>query len=196
MELIEARRIVDGAIAAELAGDDGGRTMGLSELAGASVGVSLEVAAALSGGTVTERRVGAFLLRQVWENQRPLGSVELSRALLSEEDEPAVIAPLLWNVGSSGLPERLHDVLKYLDHPSELVRYAVSDSISSFTPDGRARDALMRLAGDSDQDVRWSAVFELGAWLYDSGDPNITELLTLIAALATSESCSRTRQMG
>ena len=51
-----------------------------------------------------------------------------------------------------------------------------------FFPDARAAAGLVSLAQDVDDDVRWSAVFELGAWIREVDDDQIPRLLTEIAS--------------
>jgi hypothetical protein len=54
-------------------------------------------------------------------------------------------------------------------HDDNIVRFPVPDALSNCAPCFAAIEkTMMQLSADPSPDVRWSATFELGAWLQDS----------------------------
>jgi HEAT repeat protein len=183
LELTRARRLASTALAVELEGDIESRTRELSHLI-ENVGPveASEIALGLASGLPAERSLSAHLLRQVCE-VAPSGRVNQQiLEMLADERDPAVVAPLVAALGWTRQSGFLPCVLGYLLDPSSLVRHAVSCSLPMFFPDARAAAGLVSLAQDVDDDVRWSAVFELGAWIREVDDDQIPRLLTEIAS--------------
>jgi hypothetical protein len=140
------------------------------------------------------RAVGVSLLRSKMPSERILGS-RMLRELKSErdsnasliaeqlrvEDQNSVTVWLLYALAFLHVQSTLPIVLEFANHESPEVREAVPDAISgcsgeSLPPSGR--DALLLLAVDANDQVRFSAVFELGRW-WTSGlvDPQIHKAL-------------------
>src|SRR5262249_23059166 len=63
-------------------------------------------------------------------------------------------------------PGAVPDLKRLAEHSAGAVRFGVADALSSSAPSFRdVGDTLIALSDDPDRDVRWSAVFELAAWL-------------------------------
>lgn len=191
MELIEARRLAAVAFAAELEGDSESRTLELSRLISDEGPARVaDMAACLGRSLASERSLAGHALRQIYEVAPSDNVVHQILEILDGEREPAVVAPFLtalgWvcrtePVGSAWRSEISAKLLEYEADPSPLVRYAVSDVLSSFAPGASASAGLARLARDEDEDVRWSAVFELSAWISEIPDVQISALLAEIS---------------
>ena len=178
MELDEARRLVSRAFSAELEGDSDARTRELTELiASESTDRVFEAARCLAGALPVERAVSAHVLRQLYEVSQDVRVVEQVVAMLGAESEPTVVAPLLTALGWTGLSAYLPVLLEYRADGSEIVRHAVSDVLGRFAPSPRAVAALIELAADNDADIRWSAVYELGAWIREINSDEIVSVL-------------------
>lgn len=72
------------------------------------------------------------------------------------------------------------------------VRFPVPDALSRCAPRFEAIETtLMQLSSDPDPDVRWSAAFELGAWLEDTDNlttaAELNRTLSRLQALAKSD---------
>lgn len=104
----------------------------------------------------------------------------LLRCLAVEEDTEL----LEWEISALGnqrSPEALPALLNLRAHPAAPVRDAVAGAISASQAanlDAPSIRALTELAGDSDAEVRFSAVFELAVW-FEAG----SEELRVVAAL-------------
>jgi HEAT repeat protein len=113
-----------------------------------------------------ERILGTRMIRELpapWASKA--GSEILDR--LDGEQDADVSAWFIRALGFLGATPALDDVLAFTDHQSAAVREAVADAISGCSADdlsGAAQNALIALARDSDAEVRFSAVFELGSW--------------------------------
>lgn len=183
-ELAQARELAARAFAAELAGNIEERTRAIGALIAAEPAeVVSGVAGLLGRESPKERSLAAHMFGQMCEVSAGENVVEELLSMLDDETDPEVVAPLLTALGHSRRVGVLGRVLSYLHHPSSDVRYAVSDAIPKFAPDLRVAAALVELAHDSDPDVRWSAVFELGSWLTETDDTAIAEELARIAKL-------------
>jgi hypothetical protein len=126
------------------------------------------------------RAVGVSLLRSKMPSERILGS-RMLRELKSERDSNAsLIAEQLRVEDQNSVTVWLLYALAFLHVQSTLpivLEFAISGcSGESLPPSGR--DALLLLAVDANDQVRFSAVFELGRW-WTSGlvDPQIHKAL-------------------
>jgi HEAT repeat protein len=99
---------------------------------------------------------------------------------LSDETEPEVIGWLVTALGYTR-DQRSLPVLKVLStHPSSTVRFQVPEAVSMCAEGGfePVYQTLLGLSFDADLEVRWSAVFELGAWLRETKDERIVTRLS------------------
>jgi HEAT repeat protein len=124
------------------------------------------------------RILGVRLLREIKQYSEAI-TIELGRMLAHERD-PDVI---YWVVGAFGFlkSDSVADQLRALvSHPNTGVRYNVATALancaSSEIP-ADSMDALLALAGDPNAEVRFSAVFELGAWWKINHNPRIGSAL-------------------
>lgn len=126
----------------------------------------------LRSGHTAERELAARLLVQA---RLPGAAVvgEVRRALGDEED-PEVIRWLVAALQYAREPAALAELRRLARHPDGRVRYGVPDALSGCAERfGDVADTLIELSKDDDRDVRWSATFELVAWLTDK-PPRIT----------------------
>jgi hypothetical protein len=118
----------------------------------------------------SRRILGTRLVREIRDD--PAVSDALTSALRAETDRE-VVGWILAAFGVIGSDTVTDLVLPYADHPDAWVRYYATEALSHCKVlDPRSSAALMRL-GDEDDDVRFSAVFELGVWLREIGGPQI-----------------------
>lgn len=98
-----------------------------------------------------------------------------ARAALAVEGEPNVLSWLVWALGDSRSREVLPDLRVLASHPSAEVRFPVPDALSMCAEGvfDLVAEALLELSRDVDDDVRWSAIFELAAWRVDTTDDRI-----------------------
>lgn len=113
-----------------------------------------------------ERELGARLLGSETLSGGAVRA-EVDAALTSVID-PEVIRWLVGALGKTRDPDSLPMILRFVVHPQAQVRFMVPDALDACaTHFSQVAETLFVLAGDRDRDVRWSAVFELAAWLDD-----------------------------
>lgn len=123
-------------------------------------------------GDVAQRQLHARILASA---AMPAGR-RVSEVLetLVEESEPRVIRWLVFALRNAASRPALPGLLDLARHPSPDVRFPVPDTLSACAERlGDIDDALLRLSHDVDADVRWSTVFELGAWWSEVRDPRL-----------------------
>lgn len=192
MELAEARRLSALAFAAELEVDGDARTVALGDLISREpFDRAFEVAQRLSAALPSERAVAAHLLRQLYEVRPQPSIVAAIVEMIDNERDPTVVAPLITALSWTRQLDHLPVVLRYKADKSELVRWAVSDGLSCFAPDQRAASALVDLAHDIDTDVRWSAVYEIGAWV---SEMRLDEMVSVLSEAAEHDPDKEVRE--
>jgi len=120
----------------------------------------------LRSGRLEERELAARLLVQA----RLPGAavVDEVRLALRDERDPQVIRWLVAALQYAREPAGLAELRRLARHPDARVRFGVPDALSSCAERfGDVADTLVELSKDGDRDVRWSATFELVAWLDD-----------------------------
>lgn len=124
----------------------------------------------LRAGGLPDRELAARLLAH-GHLHFDLVTAAVYRALESET-EPQVIAWLVWALAFAADPSSL-TVLKLLSkHPDAEVRFPVPDAFSACAREfSEIADHMITLSRDGDRDVRWSAAFELAAWLDNEPPP-------------------------
>jgi HEAT repeat protein len=142
------------------------------------------------------RELAARLLK---EGPVPATSVtdEVRRALGDEED-PSVIRWLVSALQYARDPRALPDLKRLAGHPESEVRFGVPDALSFCAPQWRdVEDDLLQLSKDPEPDVRWSATFELAAWLEGPPDgtseADLARIRARLEELAQSEPDPDTR---
>jgi HEAT repeat protein len=134
----------------------------------------------LLGDEDPERRLlGARILRENRDRADELGPLFLE-ALRAETDDE-VFQWLVSAFNSLAYRPALPQLARLTTHPHADVRYSLAGALSTCgwpDPPESALTALRQLAEDKDRDVRFSAMFELGAWR-ESGhrDPRVEQLL-------------------
>jgi len=119
----------------------------------------------------------------------------LSEALSSLKEEPHadVVSWLVVALRETRMREAVPVLANLAAHPAEHVRFAVPDALSACAEDLETiLRCLLMLSADIDDDVRWSAVFELVAWLPESDHPAIYARLK---RLAETEQVDAVRQL-
>lgn len=96
--------------------------------------------------------------------------------MLENEQDKSVIESAVVALGHLYNPKTIPSVLRFQDHADENIRFAVASSLASFANEAQALAALLKLARDSDAEVRDWAVFGLGV-LGDADTPEIREAL-------------------
>jgi hypothetical protein len=131
---------------------------------------------------VAERELSASLLAQA-----PLPGpivLEEARSALQGENDGHVIGRLLEAIAFSHQPDALPELHKLADHPDAQVRYLVPDALSGCgAPFDDVEGDLTKLSGDTDCDVRWSATYELTAWLREPDDATTAQRTRILARL-------------
>jgi HEAT repeat protein len=118
---------------------------------------------------------------------------ELS-ALLATEQDPDV---LYWATGAFGFLKSdlvTDQLISLARHPDPAVRYNVATALANPSGDIPAKsvDALIALTEDGDDEVRYSAVFELGAWWKVNLDSRIESALRRVISTDTNATVLRT----
>jgi HEAT repeat protein len=103
-------------------------------------------------------------------------SYELIAKMLENEQNPAVLDSAIHALGHLADPKAIPIVLRYQDDPDPDVRLAVAFALGCFPNEPQSITGLMKLAMDSNIDVRDWAVFGLGV-LGDLDSPEIREAL-------------------
>lgn len=125
-----------------------------------------------------ERILGIRLIREVkqYEGQ---AIDDLAELLRDERDEDVVawIVSAFGFVRSDVVTARL---IELATHPDPAIRYhtatALANRADEYLPDP-SRSVLLALCDDDDPEVRYSAVYELGAWWLVSDDPSAEAVL-------------------
>ncbi len=138
----------------------------------------------LRSGSTAERLLAARLL-----NEGSLATNDVlaeARAALDMETDPSVLSWIVSSLGYSRSEAALPEIGTMASHPSGEVRFQVPDALSMCSGGvfDHVADDLLRLSHDDDDDVRWSAVFELAAWRVDTSDERVRDRL---AEAATSD---------
>jgi hypothetical protein len=98
----------------------------------------------------------------------------LSDSIESETDELALMSEL-FALGHLYKQEAIPILARYFTHNSDEVRFAVACSLGHFPNDPFVLELLMKLAEDSDQDVRNWSLFALGSQS-DADSPELREI--------------------
>ncbi len=132
----------------------------------------LQASQYLRSGAADERQLYARLLAGInFPPDRRLAEVLHA---LEDESDPSVIRWLVFGLRNAASVAALDTLRDLARHPSAEVRFPVPDALSSCAHRfDEISDVLLELSRDPDSDVRWSAVFELGAWWSDTKDPRI-----------------------
>lgn len=150
----------------------------------------LERARYLRAGSSKERQLHARLLAGA---NMPAGR-RLAEVLqtLAEESDPQVIRWLVFGLRNAASASALGLLRELAQHPSSEVRFPVPDALSACADRfGEIGDVLFQLSRDADADVRWSAVFELGAWWGVTQDAQIE---TRLAEVGTEDPSEEVRE--
>ena len=81
---------------------------------------------------------------------------------LRKRNDPAVLYAAICSLGHLSQPSAVQVIRRYLDHPDEDVRFAVTFALGCFPNEPTSVSGLMQLARDHDSDVRDWAVFGFG----------------------------------
>ena len=123
----------------------------------------------LKSETPDERSLGTRLLRELPDPWAQTAG----RELVGEELRSADPDALSWYVHAVAFLRTsgaMPTLLTFVQHPEAAVREAAAVAISACSAGPlapEARDALIALAHDPDDEVRFSAIFELGSWWQD-----------------------------
>ncbi len=112
-----------------------------------------------------DRILGARILRENWT--RRADALALIVQAVQQESDADVLGWLLSAVAYLGDLSALRVVEVFVEHEEPRVRDQAAGAISSCGAERRSSSAvaaLLRLADDSNDEVRFSAVFELGQW--------------------------------
>jgi HEAT repeat protein len=134
------------------------------------------IVTALQRGGLRDRQFAALLLREAPIGETLIG--ELAASLLQIEVNDEVLAELVTTLGFTGDPVHLPALLGLVRHPSGLVRFQLATALPQT---GGWRDdvveALVCLLRDLDEDVRWSAAYELCVCWNEAPDDSLHEML-------------------
>lgn len=119
-----------------------------------------------------ERELGARVLRELGtpdaeDGRRPFTAetVAVVTAGLGDEPDPWVLRWMISALGYHRARRTLGPVLELRAHPAQPVRFAVAAALPDLADPGRTEnhvvEALLRLAADEDEDVRWYALYAL-----------------------------------
>ncbi len=103
-------------------------------------------------------------------------SYTLLAKMLEKEQDPNVLDAILVGLGHLDNPTAVPLILRYLDHPDRLVRFAVAVALGHFSNDAQSAGGLLKLTSDPEDEVRDWAVFGLGV-MGDADSPEIREAL-------------------
>ncbi len=154
-----------------------------------------EQARFLRDGTVDERQLYARLvLDATIPAERRLADVMQA---LSDESDPKVMRWLVFGLRNAASNAAIAKLRELARHPSPKVRSAVPDGLSACADRfDEVAELLLKLSRDPDTDVRWSAVYELGAWWNESKDPRIEARLSELRVDDPSEEVRRVARDG
>lgn len=118
-----------------------------------------------------ERELGARVLRELGpydtEGRRPFTAETIDVVLseMGDEPDPWVLGWMISVLGYHRADRALDLVLGYQAHAEQPVRYAVAAALPGLADpertEARVLDALLRLAGDEHDAVRWYALYAL-----------------------------------
>lgn len=157
-----------------------GSNLALAQLtAHADFKILLQQTSHLRQGLMKERQLHARLLADAnMPADRRLAEIFQS---LANEADPKVIRWLVFGLRNAASASALPTLRELAQHSSSEVRFPVPDALSACTDRfEEIADVLFALSHDADADVRWSAVFELGAWWRETQDPRIEARLSEI----------------
>jgi hypothetical protein len=125
---------------------------------------------------VAERLLGARLLNQPKPPLAGTTILELVREALQHETDGEVINWLVIALQYGHERSALPDLKQLAKHPDATARFVVPDALSACSENfGEIDSEMLELSKDRDRDVRWSAAFELAAWMRSGpGEPEIT----------------------
>jgi HEAT repeat protein len=145
-----------------------------------AVGCLESTFAGLQVGHRADRVFAALLLREADVGESIIG--ELLSPLLDVEADAEVVAEIVTTLGFTRDPLLLTKMLALVVHESPIVRFQVATSLPQM---GGCRqdviDALVGLLGDVDDDVRWSAAFELSVCWNEAGGDALGEMLLFVS---------------
>jgi HEAT repeat protein len=140
---------------------------------------------------VDERLLAARLLNQPDPPLPGTTIVELVREALLKENDGQVINWLVIALQYAGEPTALADLKRLADHADARVRFAVPGAFSTCSEEfGLIENAMIDLSKDGDRDTRWSAVFEVAAWMVGGAEIKPDEkarVLVRLSELAASD---------
>ncbi|MFG2415344.1 hypothetical protein [Streptomyces goshikiensis] len=156
----------------EIGREDDGPVPCLVALHGRPTRIVFERAASLLGHEEpAQRELGARVLRELGahdeEGRRPFTAetVEVVLAEMPSEPDAWVLGWLISVLGHHNAHETLDLVLGHQAHAAQPVRFAVAAALPCLADPERAQDrvveALLRLAEDDDDSVRWYALYAL-----------------------------------
>ena len=152
----------------------------------------------LLNGAKAERELAARLLgSETLSGEAVRAEVD---AISRSEIDPEIISWLVGALGKTRDPSSLPMIERFATHPDARVRFVVPDAIDACALNfSQAAEVLFLLAGDLDRDVRWSAAFELAAWLGDDegrlAEGNRNEIEARLRGLLLTEPDSEIREL-
>jgi HEAT repeat protein len=139
----------------------------------------LAVGEKLIGSDVADQRIlGIRLLREL--KQLAGKATSDVAALLHRERDDDVIYWIASAFGFLPSDSVTSELIRLAAHSNPGVRYHVATALANRSSDelpDKSLAALTALAGDADNEVRFSAIFELGSWWQVSHDPRIEAVL-------------------
>jgi HEAT repeat protein len=126
-----------------------------------------------------KRARGADILCQLREKSEVIfrdESCAQLTSMLEREQDPAVLDSIIHGLAHLDNAMAIPPILRYLDHPDRMIRFAVACALGSFPNDARSIEGLLKLTSDRDDEIRDWAVFGLGV-LGDVDSPEIREAL-------------------
>jgi HEAT repeat protein len=154
----------------------------------------------------TERELGARVLRELGpydtEDHRPFTAetIEVVVAEMADEPDPWVLGWMISALGYHNAEETLDLVLGHQAHPAQPVRFAVAAALPALT-DGehtqdRAVEALLKLAEDDNEAVRWYALYALFNETAGITDEQKIAWATALAERGDTERRAQLRHLG
>jgi HEAT repeat protein len=96
--------------------------------------------------------------------------------MLEKEQDPVVLNSIIHGLGHLNNAIATPPILRYLDHPDRMIRFAVTCALGSFPNEARSVEGLLKLTSDPDEEIRDWAVFGLRV-LGNADSPEIREAL-------------------
>jgi hypothetical protein len=122
---------------------------------------------------IGEKKLGVRVLRELGRPEMPYAveTIPLLMRLLDQQPDTELLVWIVSAIGNQHRAEVLPALWRLAVHPEPAVRDAVCGAISGAAGgsvlDDRSVDVLQQLSRDPDDDVRFSATFELAAWQAD-----------------------------